>query len=91
MKLSFSTLGCPDWEWEKIINEAYRLGYDGIEVRGVAGELFIPNIPQFQLQNIELTLRRLEEKTLKLYVLVLHANFTVQFFSMRVSPRGKKR
>jgi len=39
MKLSFSTLGCPAWTWNHIVDEAARLGYDGVELRGIAGEL----------------------------------------------------
>lgn len=39
MKLSFTTLGCPSWTWEQIIDEAVRLGYNGVELRGIAGEL----------------------------------------------------
>ncbi len=34
MKLSFSTLGCPEWDMDKIINWAYRNRYDGVELRG---------------------------------------------------------
>ncbi|MGG1556346.1 sugar phosphate isomerase/epimerase family protein [Paenibacillus ferrarius] len=39
MKLSFTTLGCPSWSWEQIIDEAVRYEYDGVELRGVSGEL----------------------------------------------------
>src|SRR6185436_8883971 len=33
MKLSFSTLGCPDWSLEQIATHAKEFGYDGIELR----------------------------------------------------------
>src|SRR3954469_13410699 len=33
MKLSFSTLGCPDWSLEQIADQARALGYDGVELR----------------------------------------------------------
>ncbi|HEY3322019.1 MAG TPA: sugar phosphate isomerase/epimerase family protein [Planctomycetota bacterium] len=33
MKLSFTTLGCPDWSWEQIAQNAKAYGYDGIELR----------------------------------------------------------
>ncbi|MHC4712453.1 MAG: sugar phosphate isomerase/epimerase family protein [Planctomycetota bacterium] len=35
MKFAFSTLGCPDWSIEKVVEEAKRLGYDGVEIRGI--------------------------------------------------------
>jgi len=33
MKLSFTTLGCPDWTLEQIAKNAKAFGYDGIELR----------------------------------------------------------
>ena len=35
MKLSFSTLGCPEWSWNEILATAKDMGFDGIEIRGV--------------------------------------------------------
>lgn len=42
MKLSLSTLGCPGWSWNEIFATAKDLGMNGIEVRGVANEMFAP-------------------------------------------------
>ena len=33
MKLSFTTLGCPDWTLDQIATQGKALGYDGIELR----------------------------------------------------------
>ncbi|MBS1751570.1 MAG: sugar phosphate isomerase/epimerase, partial [Bacteroidetes bacterium] len=33
--LSFSTLGCPDWEFEHILDFAVKNEYQGIEIRGI--------------------------------------------------------
>jgi len=38
MKLAFTTLGCPDWTIEQVAARAQSMGYDGVELRGVAGE-----------------------------------------------------
>jgi hypothetical protein len=38
-KLSFSTLGCPDWSFDKIIDFAKDNQYTGIEVRGILREM----------------------------------------------------
>lgn len=43
MKYGFSTLGCPDWAWEDILTTASDLGFDGIELRGVGKEIYLPN------------------------------------------------
>lgn len=48
MKLSFSTLGCPDWSFQTILDEAQRLGFDGIEIRGIEGEMDVAKIPYFK-------------------------------------------
>jgi sugar phosphate isomerase/epimerase len=38
MKLSFSTLGCPDWSADQIIDAARTNGYDGVQLRFMDGE-----------------------------------------------------
>jgi sugar phosphate isomerase/epimerase len=47
MKLSFSTLGCPGWSLAEVIAAARRYGYEGVELRGLAGELDIRKLPDF--------------------------------------------
>jgi sugar phosphate isomerase/epimerase len=44
--IAFSTLGCPAWSWKTIIETADRLGYAAIELRGVAGEMDLPKVPE---------------------------------------------
>lgn len=39
MKLSFSTLGCPDWSFDQIVENAHRMGYSAVELRGVGSQL----------------------------------------------------
>ena len=45
--LSFSTLGCPDWTLQQIVNFAAQHGYKGIEVRGLQRQLDLPQCPEF--------------------------------------------
>jgi sugar phosphate isomerase/epimerase len=33
MLLAFSTLACPEWSWQDILNRGPKYGYDGVEVR----------------------------------------------------------
>ena len=42
MKLAFSTLGCPNWQWREIFATAKDLGVDGIEIRGIENEMYAP-------------------------------------------------
>jgi sugar phosphate isomerase/epimerase len=66
LKLCFSTLGCPDWSWSSIIAAANDLGYDGIEVRGVEGELRAAHIRELTLTHAVGTRARLDELGLTL-------------------------
>lgn len=54
-RLAFSTLGCPEWSWERIVSEAERLGYDGLELRGVLSELDLLAVPELRPNQIEKT------------------------------------
>lgn len=44
--LSFSTLGCPAWSWKTILDQADRLGYAALELRGVMGEMDLTKVPE---------------------------------------------
>ncbi len=44
--IAFSTLGCPNWSWKTILDNADRLGYAALELRGVAGEMDLPKVPE---------------------------------------------
>jgi sugar phosphate isomerase/epimerase len=48
--LSFSTLGCPDWTLEQIINFAVQHAYKGIEVRGLQRQLDLTKSPVFNTE-----------------------------------------
>lgn len=43
MKLGFSTLGCPEWDIDLIIERALEFGFDGVEFRGYLGNLDLRN------------------------------------------------
>jgi sugar phosphate isomerase/epimerase len=63
--LSFSTLGCPDWTFEKILDFAVENKYNGIEIRGIQRELDLIKCPEFSSpENIRATRKRVEEKGL---------------------------
>ncbi len=63
--LSFSTLGCPDWNFGQITDFAVKHGYKGIEVRGILREMYLPECEIFKPQNIEATLQVMKEKELR--------------------------
>jgi fatty-acyl-CoA synthase len=47
MKLSFTTLGCPDWTLRQIVENAAQMGYDGVDLRGLLEEIDISTRPEF--------------------------------------------
>ncbi len=69
MKLSFSTLGCPDWTWGEVVSAAKDWGFDGVEVRGLQSELCAPEIEEFSAGKIETTKAQLRSLGLAIPVL----------------------
>jgi fatty-acyl-CoA synthase len=51
MKLGFSTIGCPGWLWKEVLATAKDMGYDGIELRGIANKMYLPATRTFSLEN----------------------------------------
>ena len=66
MKLSFSTLACPDWTMPNIISIASAAGYDGIELRFVESEDSLWTLPVFQGSALSLTRRTLSDCGLRI-------------------------
>ena len=75
MKLSISTLGCPGWGLEQIVDVWSTLGVEGIEVRGIGNVMNADEISAFFPENRETTLALLSEKGLKLVGFGTSANF----------------
>jgi sugar phosphate isomerase/epimerase len=46
-QLAFSTLGCPKWTWNQILDFASAHGFAAIELRGLTGQLDLPSLPEF--------------------------------------------
>jgi sugar phosphate isomerase/epimerase len=66
LKLSFSTLGCPDWSFDKIIDFARDNKYSGIEVRGILRQMDLPLVPEFSnADTIATTLKKMTDRGLK--------------------------
>ncbi len=61
MKLSFSTLACPDWTLSQIIAIASAAGYDGIELRFVENEDSLWKLPSFSGKQLASTKHALSD------------------------------
>lgn len=75
MKLSFSTLGNPDWSFERTLKEAQRLGYEAIEIRGIEGKMLPGEISQFFIENQASTKASLAEHNLHICGFETSVNF----------------
>lgn len=64
MKLSFTTLGCPDWTLDQIIANASAYGFDAIDFRGLNGEMNIYTLPEFAGQAKQ-TMQRIKDAGLE--------------------------
>jgi len=64
--LAFSTLGCPAWEWKKILDFAAQHGFSAIELRGVGGNLDLPALPLFAADRIEQTKQEIRSSKLQI-------------------------
>jgi len=64
--LAFSTLGCPDWSWQKILDFASQHGFSAIELRGLERNLDLPSHPIFAASRIEQTKREIAASKLKI-------------------------
>ncbi|MFO7636126.1 MAG: sugar phosphate isomerase/epimerase family protein [Clostridia bacterium] len=68
MKLSFSTLACPEWSLSEICKAAVDHGYDGIEIRGIGRHTFLPDIEEFSDENCRNTMKEIRGKGLDIPV-----------------------
>lgn len=59
MKISFSTLGCPDFSWPEIYSMAKDLGFDGIEIRGLGDDIFAVKAQPFTEEQLPQTVKKL--------------------------------
>ena len=66
MKLAFSTLGCPDFDWPDIYSMAKDFGFNGIELRGLGDNIFSTKAKPFLGANLPETLDQLKRKRLEI-------------------------
>jgi len=65
VRLSFSTLGCPDWSLPAVIDAAGRLGYDGVELRFLEGDDALWARPELTGAGLRESLARLRDAGLE--------------------------
>ncbi|MCM1506821.1 MAG: AMP-binding protein [Ruminococcus flavefaciens] len=66
MKISFSTLACPEWSWSDIYSIAKDFKFNGIEVRGIGEEIFSVKAKPFTEKKLPQTIKKLESLNLEI-------------------------
>lgn len=72
--IAFSTLGCPAWEWEKILGFADQHGFSAIELRGLMGNMDLPSNAIFASDRVAQTKNEIRAAGLKIACVSSSAN-----------------
>jgi sugar phosphate isomerase/epimerase len=64
--IAFSTLGCPAWDWTKILTFAHDHGFAAVELRGLQGNMDLPSNPIFAPDRIEQTKKEIQAHNLRI-------------------------
>lgn len=82
MKISFSTLACPDFEWSDIYSMAKDFNFDGIEIRGLGADIFSVKSNPFTESQLPNTVAKLNK--LNLEIPCLSSGACLKFFDKSV-------
>jgi len=66
MKLSLTTLGCPAWNLDTLLANTKKFGFDGIDFRGIRGQLNIAAIPEFNA-DLAQTTRKIKDAGVEIF------------------------
>ena len=66
LKIGFSNVGCPDWTLSEILSTAKDLHYDGVELRGLGKDLYLPDAPAFSPNNLKETAARIKDSGIEI-------------------------
>src|SRR5262245_52653396 len=61
LRISFSTLACPDWTWRDVLRYGPEYGYDGVELRLLSRETNLLALPDLAPSQWTTRRRELED------------------------------
>jgi sugar phosphate isomerase/epimerase len=76
--IAFSTLGCPAWDWTRILQFARDHGFSAIELRGLQGNLNLPSHVIFGSDRIEQTKKEIRDHKLRVACVSSSANLYME-------------
>jgi sugar phosphate isomerase/epimerase len=74
LPIGFSTLGCPNWDWLKILDFAQQYGFAAVELRGLQGTMDLPARPEFSPDRIGQSRKEVAARGLKISCVSSSAN-----------------
>ena len=74
LPIGFSTLGCPSWDWIKVLDFAQQNGFASVELRGLSGTMDLPSRPEFAEGQIEQSKREIAVRGLHIECVSSSAN-----------------
>lgn len=72
--IGFSTLGCPSWDWIKVLDFARQNGFSSVELRGLAGTMDLPSRPEFADSQVEQSKKEIAARGLRISCVSSSAN-----------------
>ena len=85
LRISFSTLACPDWTWHDVLRYGPQYGYDGVELRLLGRETNLLALPDFAMKSRETRRRELNDAGFRVAGLAS----SVRFDEADPTARGK--
>ncbi len=76
--LAFSTLGCPAWDWKRVLEFAHSHGFAAIELRGLQGNMDLPSNALFASDRIAQTKKEIESAKLRIACVSSSANLYME-------------
>ena len=89
--IAFSTLGCPAWDWKKILDFAHGHGFSAIELRGLEGNMDLPTHAIFAADRIEQTKNEIHAADLRIACVSSSANLYYEDPAKREKELGDAR
>jgi sugar phosphate isomerase/epimerase len=74
LPIGFSTLGCPSWEWLKVLDFAQQNGFAAVELRGLQGTMDLPSRPEFAATRLEQSKKQIADRGLQISCVSSSAN-----------------
>jgi sugar phosphate isomerase/epimerase len=74
LPIGFSTLGCPAWDWRKILDFAQQNGFAAVELRGIQGNMDLPSRPEFAPEHIDQSKKEVAARGLRISCVSSSAN-----------------